>query len=98
MTGIELVDVFVVVGIIGGAIALLWKGGTWLMRIIRRIQDFLDDWNGEPARPGVPARPGFPERIAALEAESAQVATTVEAVSTRLTRVERKIDTAGGTA
>jgi hypothetical protein len=98
MTGIDLVDVFVVVGIVGGALALLWKGGTWLMRIIRRIQDFLDDWNGEPARPGVPARPGFPDRIAALEAESSQVTTTLEGVSSRLARVERKIDTAGGAA
>lgn len=34
---------------------------------VRRVVHFLDDWFGEPARPGHPARPGIPERIEAIE-------------------------------
>jgi hypothetical protein len=71
------VDVFVVVGIVGGSLALIWKGLRFFVGIYRRVQDFLDDWNGETARPGVPARPGFPARLATLEAEVASVKAVV---------------------
>lgn len=77
MTGNPFVDGFVVVGIIGGALTLIFKGVRFWMGIYRRVQDFLDDWNGELARPGVEARPGFPERIAALELEVTKVKTIV---------------------
>lgn len=71
MTGILVLDICIAIGIISGAVTLFWKAGAFVMGIYRRVQDFLDDWNGEPARPGVPARPGFPDRIAAIEADTA---------------------------
>ena len=42
---------------------------TWrsVRAFFRRLADFLDDWFGEPARPGVPARPGMGERVQGLE-------------------------------
>ena len=55
--------------IIGGA-AILIAGGAWIGRkLVRPILRFLDDWNGEPARPGFLGRPSFPERMAGVEAE-----------------------------
>lgn len=69
MTGTFALDVCIAIGIIGGAITLLWRGVIFVMGIYRRVQNFLDDWNGELPRPGIPARPGFPERIASIEAE-----------------------------
>ncbi|WP_336214365.1 hypothetical protein [Nonomuraea sp. LPB2021202275-12-8] len=69
MTGIFWVDVFVVIGIVGAGVALVWKALSLLIRKLRRLSHFLDDWLGEEARPGVPYRPGFPERVAAIEAE-----------------------------
>lgn len=39
--------------------------GVW--RGARAVGDFLADWRGEPARPGVPARLGVPERLASIE-------------------------------
>lgn len=39
----------------------------WVHPIMKRVSDFLDDWQGEAARPGVAARRGFPERLADLE-------------------------------
>lgn len=70
MTGGSWLDAFVAAGIIAGGFGLLVMIGRavgWVLRTWKRLTDFLDDWNGEPARPGVEARPGFPERIARLE-------------------------------
>lgn len=35
----------------------------------RRTRDFLDDWGGEPARPGVPERLGVMARLDRIEHE-----------------------------
>lgn len=69
MTGNSVLDVFVIIGIIGTAIAVLWKGTLFVMGIYRRVQNFLDDWNGELARPGVPGRKGISERLETIESE-----------------------------
>ncbi|MBB5081389.1 hypothetical protein [Nonomuraea endophytica] len=69
MTGILWLDLFVTVTIVGGALGLLARAVTGLARRLRRLSHFLDDWNGEEARPGVPFRPGFAERVALIEAE-----------------------------
>ncbi|MFI6317267.1 hypothetical protein ACIBG8_07100 [Nonomuraea sp. NPDC050556] len=69
MTGILWLDVFVTITIVGGALGLLARALTSLARRLRRLSHFLDDWNGEEARPGVPFRPGFAERVALIEAE-----------------------------
>jgi len=37
-----------------------------------RRRAFLDDWQGEPPRPGVPARPGVMERLAQTDAHLAR--------------------------
>jgi hypothetical protein len=52
--------------VIGRAVLGLWRFG-------RRIQDFLADWFGEPARGGRKARKGVPERLADLEADVAAI-------------------------
>jgi hypothetical protein len=41
--------------------------GAGVARIGRRVDDFMDDWYGEPERPGVPARPGLMERVGGIE-------------------------------
>lgn len=103
MTGIPAVDVFVIAGIIAGGLGLvgvIGRAGKWMLRTIRRVQNFLDDWNGEPARPGVEARPGFPDRLAALEVEVAAVrklvsnglSSNVADIQARVTRVEERLN------
>lgn len=53
--------------------------GVWLWRAVigpglkraravgRQVEDFLESWQGRPARPGYPAEPGIPERVAGIE-------------------------------
>lgn len=40
---------------------------------LKGTRNFLVDWQGEPARPGVEARPSFPERMASVEQQAALV-------------------------
>lgn len=49
------------------------KGVRWLLSALRRVNNFLDDWNGEPARPGVTATPGVMDRLARLESKVVEV-------------------------
>lgn len=39
----------------------------YLRKLVKPIQDFLDDWNGTKPRPGVEAKPGVMERLQTLE-------------------------------
>ena len=45
----------------------------WAWRILRRINHFLDDYAGQPARDGMPARPGFMARLTSVEEALAHV-------------------------
>lgn len=63
-----------IVGVVTAMMAAAWAWrsllGPLTKRIraaMRRIETFLDDWDGEPARPGVPARPGMVERVRGIE-------------------------------
>ncbi|MFD8509733.1 hypothetical protein ACFV27_01105 [Streptomyces antimycoticus] len=64
----------------GGVLSLLVGVGTAVWRVVRAVShvttrtgQFLDDWYGEEARPGVAARPGVMERLGALEEHLRQV-------------------------
>lgn len=66
------------VGAIAGAVAasaalLARWPGRWIWRLLRGTMEFLEDWKGEPARPGFPARPGVPERLENVEKITAEV-------------------------
>lgn len=72
MTGTWWLDVFVAAGIVAGGLGLLGMFGRvvrWMLHTWKRVTNFLDDWQGEPDRPGVPGRPGVMERLAVIEAE-----------------------------
>ncbi|HEY1179931.1 MAG TPA: hypothetical protein VGF17_27560 [Phytomonospora sp.] len=50
--------------LIVGSCFAVWRT---LQPIVHGIRDFLDDWNGEHARPGVGARPGVMARLSAQD-------------------------------
>ena len=60
---------FCLLGFIG---AVAWK---YPRPPTKGIEHFLEDWNGEPARPGVPARPGMMQRVANIETSQKNTAT-----------------------
>lgn len=69
MTLLQLVE------IVGASLTfLLVIAGAWrglgIGELKRRTGEFLDDWQGETARPGRPARPGAMARLAQLENNS----------------------------
>lgn len=49
--------------IIGSVAAFI----RWLGVRLRSLDNLLDDWNGEPPRPGVPGRPGVMKRLGDIE-------------------------------
>lgn len=67
--------------VVGGALGLLWRGTRSLAGLVGDVRDFLADWRGEPARPGVPERPGVMERLASIEQR-------MDGIDRRLVRVE----------
>jgi hypothetical protein len=76
-TGIAAVDSLVLWSVAAVAIAaglgLLWRLVRGVRRIATRVDDFVDDWNGVPPRPGVSARPGVMERLDGIESRLASV-------------------------
>lgn len=63
---IEPVTAGVIAVLSGGSIFVTWVTvKAW--PVIRRLNRFMDDVAGTPARPGVPASPGLMERVASLE-------------------------------
>lgn len=61
----------------------------------RRWQQFLDDWFGEPARPGQKARPGAMERLGQLETNGGlSLRDSVDRIERKLDAVDAKADRA----
>lgn len=50
-----------------GFYVLVVKPGKALRKIGEAVEEFRDDWFGEPERPGVPGRPGVMVRLATIE-------------------------------
>ena len=67
-TLMDLITIGDVVGLIIG-LGAVWAGIKWLLPAGRAITEFLNDWAGEPERPGVPARPGVMEQLSDLRTE-----------------------------
>ena len=58
------------VAAVAGCIA--WAA-RWGWRILKRTTHFLDDYFGEPARPGFPDRPGVMQRLQSLTDDVARI-------------------------
>ena len=70
----ELPAWLIVSGLWVGGVAALVTGVTVIgvgvrkvALMVRRVGHFLDDWAGQPQRPGVAARPGVIERLSGIE-------------------------------
>lgn len=76
-TGIPALDLVLVWGgaftILAGAGTAAWRGIRGTLHLGRRVEQFMDDWIGEEARPGVPGRPGVMQRVSGIEERLARV-------------------------
>jgi hypothetical protein len=77
----------------GGAMAVIVKTIRWGIAVARKIDEFLDDWVGEPARHGRAAVPGVMERLVSLEDKVNTVAHEVQpnsgtSLKDQITRIE----------
>jgi hypothetical protein len=52
---------------LAGLATMVWRLVRPLRRVARKVDEFMDDWNGVPARRGVSARPGVMERLDQIE-------------------------------
>jgi hypothetical protein len=70
-TGIHALDTALVWGgavtVLAGVGAVLWRGLRGVGHLVRRVEQFMDDWSGEEERPGVPGRLGVMERVSGIE-------------------------------
>lgn len=58
-----------VVAVLSGGSAVLTFITVKVWPFVRKLNHFVDDVAGEPARRGVPARPGLMERMATVETD-----------------------------
>jgi len=76
-----------------GALAAIGKAVLYVFSVFRRLTRWLDDWEGEPPRPGFPAgRPGVLDRIASIESRVDRL----PAVEARLVALEAQMMPNGG--
>lgn len=60
------IDIGIIVGLITIA-ATVVAVGRWTYRQFKLLECLLEDWHGEPDRPGVPGRLGVMERLDSIE-------------------------------
>lgn len=72
-----------------GALTGLGKAGSWVSGRLKKIDRFLEEWNGDEARPGWPERPGVMKRLADLEQE-------VKTMKDELAKVSHEVKPNGG--
>jgi hypothetical protein len=95
LTGIQVL--YTVLGIVTGIVALVAGFVKFVWPKIKRVGNFLDDWDGEPAREGVPARPGVMMRLETLEYDVASISHEVhlnsgQSIKDIAQRTEQKVD------
>lgn len=54
---------------VSGGLGLAWRFVRAVRRVSRKVDEFIEDWNGAPERPGHPARPGVMSRLDWIEHE-----------------------------
>lgn len=69
-----------------------------LVKSIKRIIHFFDDFLGEEERPGVPARPGFNERMAKFENCMNNMNENIVKIEDKIQEIEKELKPNSGTS
>lgn len=76
---------------------LIWVG-VKVFPVLRKINHFVDDVAGEPARAGVPARPGLMERLSVVEEKQDEQSVSLAKQSAALAVVQHEVTTNHGSS
>lgn len=95
-------DIATIGGPIAGSVLLVFFALRKIIPWLRRVGHFLDDWGGEPARPGVPEKPGVMVRLGTLEQRTAAIEQQMSpnggtSIYDKVTRVDNAVATEGAT-
>jgi hypothetical protein len=75
-----------------GALAAVGKAALYVFGVFRKLNTWLDDWAGEPPRPGFPnGRPGVLDRLASIETNATSTADTLSTTAGTLVGVEARL-------
>lgn len=89
----DVTSITTVIGSLGAGSIAFVGGAAWLVRKVRgfntKFDEFMEDWNGTKARPGVPHKPGVMERLS-------QQDDALSKIDDRLGTVEAEINYNGG--
>jgi len=94
-------DAFQILIMTGAVIAAVTGIIVFSMKIakgLKRIVHFLDDFNGEEARPGIPERLGMSARISQLEDCVSSSRTELEQLNKKVTFIEKELHPNHGTS
>lgn len=87
LNDVTLGQVFAVVGAITAIVLMVRK----TMPFMKKISNFLDDWNGTEARAGVEAHPGVMARLGAVETGVTRLSARMEDIQASVGEVAHEV-------
>lgn len=94
-------EIYIILGALAAFIAIctfIFTIGKRMWDFIRKLADFLSDWFGAEARPGVSRRAGVMERLDNQDTILASHTTQLGTISTRLEVVEGELSPNSGSS
>lgn len=98
MIRLSLFEILMMTGAILAAVTGIIVFSMKIAKGLKRIVHFLDDFNGEEARPGIPERLGMSARISQLEDCISSSRTELEQLNKKVTFIEKELHPNHGTS
>ena len=98
MIRLSLFEILMMTGAILAAVTGIIVFSMKIAKGLKRIVHFLDDYNGEEARPGIPERLGMSARISQLEDCVSSSRTELGQLDKKVTFIEKELHPNHGTS
>ena len=91
-------EIIIMTGAVIAAVTGIIVFSMKIAKGLKRVVHFLDDFNGEEARPGIPERLGMSARISQLEDCVSSSRTELEQLNKKVTFIEKELHPNHGTS